>query len=758
MLETPVRTAKYFYYCSRIWLVPLAAGLAILITGCSARGAGGGAPLAIAAVGPMTGSAAARGKDLEQAARMAVDEANAAGGVNGHRIELTVYDDGDQPSKARQLAQQVATTPALAVLGQVASSAGAAAGEVYKQQGIPAITGAASEARVTKDNPWFFRLFRDAGGQGEFLADYARYRFGARQIAILREQGTAGDEFASALRDRAKSEGIKIVADVELTPAQAKDPAAVAEAARKLSKLPKGGILALGTQYAETPPVLRVLRDKLGPFTSLGYSSLATEGLNGLFEEAENGHRAPGFYTDGLTVAAPQLGDVAEYAQTVFASRYKARYGSDPTPEAVRWYEGAQLIFQAIAAKNVSGTDRSGDRRRIRDWMAALDRPETAAAGIAGPIFFDKDHNAQRGIAVGIFTDGHLVSAPVQFIPVSDPDQVPGWDALKSSGMVIDASGVKYVKTPVVYAGIDLNTLDNIDVRANTFAADFFLWLRYQDDLNLDPHEVEFPTVVSGATLGKEVGHRSHLGFTTVTYHVKGVFRSDYEFSRFPFDEQTLRIPIQFHNSNSYTMILAYGQTGAKQQAADGKKPVASKADSVLASKLWRIKNQIFYRDVVAYKSSFGEEPGAKGQSDVEVNRINAAITIQRDVAGFAVKNFLPLVCILVAVLIGYALAPDVINPRVSIGVTALLTTSVLYQKLAGDLPTVTYITAMDYVFFAFFAFCVIFLLLTVVTYETHREKRVRPTKILNRGGFVLTLLTLALTLTFVWVRYWGQA
>ncbi|MGD1093567.1 MAG: hypothetical protein ABSB35_16465 [Bryobacteraceae bacterium] len=119
--------------------------------------------------------------------------------------------------------------------------------------------------------------------------------------------------------------------------------------------------------------------------------------------------------------------------------------------------------------------------------------------------------------------------------------------------MVIDAGDQQYVKTPVVYAGIELNSLDNIDVRANTFAADFFLWFRYQDQLNFDPHEVEFPTVVSGATLGKEVGHHTRAGFRTITYHVKGVFRSDYEFSRFPFDQQTLRIPIQIHNSNSYT-------------------------------------------------------------------------------------------------------------------------------------------------------------------------------------------------------------
>jgi hypothetical protein len=107
-------------------------------------------------------------------------------------------------------------------------------------------------------------------------------------------------------------------------------------------------------------------------------------------------------------------------------------------------------------------------------------------------------------------------------------------------------------------------------------------------------------------------------------------------------------------------------------------------------------------------------------------------------------------------VLIGYALAADVINPRVSIGVTALLTTSVLYQKLAGDLPTVTYIIAMDYVFFAFFAFCVIFLMLTVVTYDTHKAKQERLTRNLNIGGFVLTLVTLMMTLAFVWVRYWG--
>jgi branched-chain amino acid transport system substrate-binding protein len=719
----------------------------IFMAGCGGRDRAN--EISIAAVGPLTGPAAARGSDMERAVRLAVDEVNAADGINGKQIQLTVYDDGDEPARARQVAEKIATTTsAIAVLGHVASSAAVAAGEVYKEDEIPAITGAASEARVTRGNEWFFRLLRDAEGQGRFMADYARYRFGMREVAVLREKGTAGEEFAAAFRDRAKSQGARIGADLEFTPAQASEPQCLDNITRKLAKLPKKTIIVFGTQYSETPAMLRALRDKLGSFTGMGYTSVATENLSKQLAKWETDVHPPGYYTNGFLVAAPQLADVAEYAQTVFASRFKARYGVEPNPESVRWYEAASLIFQAIAAKGISGASPAPDRRRVRDWLASRNRPEAAAAGVAGPIYFDKDNNVQRGVSVGLFYDGHLISSPVQFTEVATPDRIPGWDLLSASGMVIDAGDTKIIKTPVVYAGIDLNSLDNIDVRASTFAADFFVWFRYEDGVNIDFHEVEFPTAVSGAQLGKEVWRRTRDGFTTVTYHVKGVFHADYEFSQFPFDRQTLRIPIQVRNSTSYTLILAYGRSASSN---------ANSGPSPLASKLWSVQNQIFFRDVVAYKSAFGEQASGNRRTGVEYNRINAAITIKRDVLGFAVKNFLPLVCIFIAVMIGYALAADVINPRISIGVTALLTTSVLYQKLAGDLPTVTYIIAMDYVFFAFFTACVIFLALTVITYETHKSKKHSHTKLLNIGGAALTVVSLLATLTFVWVRYWGQ-
>jgi branched-chain amino acid transport system substrate-binding protein len=709
----------------------------------------------IAAVGPLTGPAAVRGRDLEKAAQMAVDEANAAGGVNGHTFRLSVYDDGDQPERAKTLARQIADSPAIAVLGQVASSAAFAAGQVYREKGIPAITGAASESHVTAGNDWYFRLFQDAGGQGRYLADYALYGYKAQCLAVVIERGTAGEEFASALRERAREERMEIARDVEFKPAEAADDTILNQMAAKLAGLPKGCIVVLGTQFAETPAVLGVLRDRLGPFLALGYSSVATQALATGLATREHERRLPaGYYTDGFTVAAPQLGDIAGYAQTLFANRYKARYGSEPTPEAVRWYEGARLIFQAVANKGIDGTDQQADRRRVRDWLASLDQPQSAAEGVAGPIYFDSGHNADRAISVGEFYKGRLQSAPLQLLAVPDAETVPGWEQLVSSGSVIDTSEGKLVKTPVVYVGIDLNKVENIDVRANTFGADFFLWFRYQDDLNLASHDVEFPTAVSGAGLGKEMARNSHGGFTTVTYHVQGTFRCNYEFSRFPFDSQMLRIPVQFHDSDSYTMILAHSPRTREPAALASASGMVDtgEPESILGSKLWKLKDVIFFRDVVAYQSSFGDEWSA---ARVEVNRMNAAIRIRRDVFGFAIKNFLPLVCVFVAVMIGYVLSPDVVVPRVSLGITALLTTTVLYQKLGVDLPTVTYITGLDYVFFAFFFLCVLFLILSVVAFETHKRKHQGLSAILNRIGATLSVVNLGLTLAFVWVRYW---
>lgn len=71
--------------------------------------------------------------------------------------------------------------------------------------------------------------------------------------------------------------------------------------------------------------------------------------------------------------------------------------------------------------------------------------------------------------------------------------------------------------------------------------------------------------------------------------------------------------PAASRRSTSYTLILAYGRSGAA---------AANSGPSPLASKLWTLQNQLFFRDVVAYKSAFGEQASGNRRTGVEYNRI----------------------------------------------------------------------------------------------------------------------------------------
>ena len=82
---------------------------------------------------------------------------NAKGGVNGRPIELVLFDDASNPAVARANAQAIADSPSVAVLGHYLSSASLAAGPVYKDARIPALTGSAAVDDLTSTNDYYFR-------------------------------------------------------------------------------------------------------------------------------------------------------------------------------------------------------------------------------------------------------------------------------------------------------------------------------------------------------------------------------------------------------------------------------------------------------------------------------------------------------------------------------------------------------------------------------------------------------------------------
>ena len=65
------------------------------------------AQIKIGSAGPMTGQYAAFGEQLRRGATMAVEEINAAGGVNGQKLELLIGDDACDPKQATAVANKM---------------------------------------------------------------------------------------------------------------------------------------------------------------------------------------------------------------------------------------------------------------------------------------------------------------------------------------------------------------------------------------------------------------------------------------------------------------------------------------------------------------------------------------------------------------------------------------------------------------------------------------------------------------------------
>ena len=125
--------------------VLLAAFLLLALSACQA---GGTRPIIkIGLTAPFSGYDESLGYSVIGAVRLAVRERNQSGGVAGYSVELVALDDGNAPDQAAQRAREMIIDPAvMAVLGGFDTTAAAAAGALYAQDGMPFVTFATGDA------------------------------------------------------------------------------------------------------------------------------------------------------------------------------------------------------------------------------------------------------------------------------------------------------------------------------------------------------------------------------------------------------------------------------------------------------------------------------------------------------------------------------------------------------------------------------------------------------------------------------------
>jgi branched-chain amino acid transport system substrate-binding protein len=171
------------------------------------------ADVKIAVGGPITGGSAAFGAQLKQGVEQAIEDINAAGGILGQKLVITVGDDRADPKEGVSVANKFAADGAKFVIGHFNSGVTIPASGIYLENGMLEITPAATNPRVT-DRPNMWNIFRVCGRDdqqglvaGAIIAD----KFKGKRIAVIHDKTTYGQGLADETRKAINAKGIKEV-------------------------------------------------------------------------------------------------------------------------------------------------------------------------------------------------------------------------------------------------------------------------------------------------------------------------------------------------------------------------------------------------------------------------------------------------------------------------------------------------------------------------------------------------------------------
>ena len=168
--------------------------LAALGAGCSSAGTS----IKIGAAGPFTGDLSKIGLDSLNALKLAVDEFNEAGGVDGRKVEVVVADDGGDPSKGTLMADKLASDPSvLGVIGPMNSSVVNAALPIYEKARLAIISQSATTSDLTdRGFSVMHRICPRDDAQGKAAAAFIFDELGARRAYVVDDKSTYGQGLA----------------------------------------------------------------------------------------------------------------------------------------------------------------------------------------------------------------------------------------------------------------------------------------------------------------------------------------------------------------------------------------------------------------------------------------------------------------------------------------------------------------------------------------------------------------------------------
>ena len=641
-------------------------------------------------------------------------EVNAEGGINGHLLEPLIKVDNGNPAKARGVAQEVVDEgKAMIVLGHYYSDAARVAGQVYQEAHIPAMTSGATAPSVTEGNEWFFRVLNDNVSQAQYIAQYAYAILGYRSAAVVYEDNIYGTSLRDAFIETFEEHGGEIVYKNAIDATSA----TLAEASKDIANYAEmPDMIFLATYKASGVAMLESIRSRSRSVAIIGSDAIGDTAFGEQFL-AYSDHPT---YLDGVYAASALIFDVASEDAQKFGAKYFETYQEEPTWFSATTYDSALIAVKAMRAAGISGdpAQLEEDRQKVRDYLDGIDSYQNAVEGITGNIYFDDNNNFVQPMTMGVFQSQKFVSAPIQLTATNSKAKTR--EALDGliAGNIVELGSEYVYKTQIVYVGIDINEFKNLDIDGgNTYFADFYLWFRYQGEL--DFNEITFDNSVDEISLNEPLDEKTLYGNTHYRlYHIKDVFTNNFDLSDYPFDKQKLSISLRHSKLERNNLIFVVDLLGLGDVTTSS--TILKSLDQTNAFRSindWNPIRGTYYADSIHEYTTRGNPASFGKKVDIERSRFNVEIEIERDYIRFVSKTMLPIMSILVLSYLGLFLPNREFETITSILTGTVLSVVFFHVDLSGRL-NVGYTVAMDYAFYAIYGLLAVELFLSIIAWH----------------------------------------
>jgi branched-chain amino acid transport system substrate-binding protein len=346
---------------------------------------------------PLTGADAEDAELIKDGAVLAIEEANASGGVAGYKIEAIILDSGtatagqyDPAQAATNTKKLVANVGVVANIGPQMSGEGKAMSEILSEADMATITPSSTNPDITdpqykdKYRPQgkavYFRTVTTDAYQGPNMANFFAETLHVKSVYILDDSGAYGVGIADSFQKRALQKGIKVLGRDELNPKEA-DYTTILTKIKGLNPdaLYYGGVEQAGSKLVKQAYDVIPKMPKGG-----GDGVYSANLLSGAGFPAVEGWYA--------TIASPHLLDNPEVQPWV--QRFAKRFGKQPGDYSITSYDAALVVLDAI--KRVAAGGKTVDRHAVRDAIQA-----TKLKTMQGTVSFDANGDlATRIISV----------------------------------------------------------------------------------------------------------------------------------------------------------------------------------------------------------------------------------------------------------------------------------------------------------------------------------------------------------------------